>query len=89
MQQQADATRVEPVFVAPAQKLAHVFTFTSFTLVRHIYMKYVRAASLYSSILLLLGNELSFFTFLLKMTDMAGIIRIAQTLACVISYEKV
>ena len=37
------------------------------------------------SILLLLGNDLSSFGFLLKMTDMSGIIRIAQILTCVVS----
>ena len=37
------------------------------------------------SILLLLGNDLSSFSFLLKMTDMSGVICIAQRLTCVIS----
>ena len=61
-------------------KLTHMnaFTFTSVTPVLHIYMKQVRAAD----------NDLSSFSFLLKMTDMAGIIRIAQKLTCVISYDK-
>ena len=36
-------------------------------------------------ILLLLGNDLSSFGFLLKMTDMSGIIRIAQILTSVAS----
>ena len=59
-----------------------------FTLVLHTYMKQIWATWLgaMKSTLLLLGNDLSSFSFLMKMTDMAGIIHIAQRLTCAIFF---
>ena len=61
-----------------------------FTLVLHTYMKQIWATWLgaMKSTLLLLGNDLSSFSFLMKMTDMAGIIHIAQRLTCAIFLRK-
>ena len=72
-------------------KLMHVnvFTFTSFAPVLYIYMKWYNLLDCARVFCCFLGNGLSSFSFLLKMTDMAGIIHIVERLTYVISYGKI